>query len=74
MRLAVGFFKFWHDLLICDCWQIAAGIFLLMAIGIELLRLQLIPSGLFAILLGAGVMVLVSLIILVEARVKQRPE
>ena len=74
MRLVAGFVGFWRDLIIGDCWPIAAGICLLMGIGIELLRLQLIPPGLFAVLLGAGVMVLVSLIILVEAAVKQRTD
>ena len=74
MRLVVGFFKFWHDLIVGDCWQIAAGVCLLMAIGIGLLRLQFIPPGVFSVLLGAGVMVLVSLIILVEATAKRRSD
>lgn len=74
MRLMVGFFRFWHDLIIGDCWQLAAGICLLMAIGVGLLRLQFIPPGAFAVLLGAGVMVLVSLIIMAEATVKRRSD
>ena len=74
MRLVLKFLKFWRDLIIGDCWQIAAGICLLLTVGIGLLRSQLVPRGVFAILLGAGVMVLVSLIILVEAAVTQRSE
>lgn len=68
MKLLIGFLRFWNDLIIGDCWQIAVGIALLLAAGIGLLRLQLFQNGFLPILLGAGVMVLVALIVVLEAR------
>jgi hypothetical protein len=72
MKLLIGFLRFWNDLIIGDCWQIAVGIALLLGAGIGLLRFQLFQNGLLPILLGAGVMVLVPLIVVFEARAALR--
>ena len=50
----------------------AVGIALFLGAGIALLRFQLFPNGFLPILLGAGVMVLVPLIIVFEARAAAR--
>ena len=72
MKLLIGFLRFWNDLIIGDCWQIAVGIVLFLGTGIELLRFQVFPNGFLPILLGAGIMVLVFLIIVFEARAAAR--
>ncbi len=72
MKLLIGFLRFWNDLIIGDCWQIAVGIALLLGAGIGLLRLELFQNGFLPILLGAGVMVLVALIVVFEARAAAR--
>ena len=72
MKLLIGFLRFWNDLIIGDCWQIAVGIALLLGAGIVLLRFQVFQSGFLAVLLGAGVMVLVPLIVVFEARAAAR--
>lgn len=68
MKLFIGFLRFFKDLVIGDCWQISVAIALLLGAGIALLRFQVFPNGLFPVLLGAGVMVLVPLIVVLEAR------
>jgi len=72
MKLLIGFLRFWNDLIIGDCWQIAAGIALLLGAGIGLLRFQVFPNGFLPILLGVGVMILVPLIVVFEARTAAR--
>ncbi len=72
MKLLIGFFRFWNDLIIGDCWQIAVGIALLLGAGIVLLQFQVFQNGFLPILLGAGVMVLVPLIVVFEARTAAR--
>lgn len=72
MKLLVGFLKFWNDLIIGDCWQIAAGIALFLGSGIVLLRFHVLPTGILSILLGTGVVVLVPLIVVFEARAAAR--
>ncbi len=72
MKLVIGFFRFWNDLIIGDCWQIAVGIALFLSTGIALLRFQVFPNGFLPIVLGAGVMVLVHLIVVIEARAAAR--
>lgn len=72
MKLLVGFLKFWNDLIIGDCWQIAAGVALFLGLGIVLLRFHVFPTGILSFLLGAGVVVLVPLIVVFEARAAAR--
>lgn len=72
MKLLIGFLRFWNDLIVGECWQIAVGIALLLGAGIVLLRFQVFQNGFLPILLGAGVMVLVPLIVVFEARAALR--
>ena len=72
MKLLIGFLRFWKDLIIGDCWQMAVGIALFLGAGIALLHFQVSPNGVLPIVLGAGVMVLVPLIIVFEARAAAR--
>ena len=72
MKFLIGFLRFWNDLIIGDCWQIAVGIAFFLGTGIAFLRFQIFPNGVLPILLGGGVMVLVLLIIVFEARAAAR--
>jgi len=72
MRLLVGFLRFWYDLIVGDCWRIAVGIVLLLGAGIGIVRYQIVPPAIFPMVLGAGIMMLVSLIIVLEARAERR--
>ncbi len=72
MKLLIGFLRFWKDLIIGDCWQMAVGIALFLGAGIALLHFQVFPNGFLPIVLGAGVMVLVALIVVFEARAAAR--
>ncbi len=72
MKLLIGLLRFWKDLIIGDCWQMAAGIALFLGAGIALLRFQVFSNEFLPILLGAGVMALVPLIVVFEARAAAR--
>ena len=72
MKLLTGFLEFLYDLVIGDCWQIAAGNAVLLAAGIGLLQVNAVPTPLFSVVLGAAIMIGAALIIYFEARTSKR--
>lgn|GEM_PF-1656426 len=72
MQLLKDFLGLLYDLVIGDCWQIAAGAVVLLGLGIELLRSNAIPTPFFAVFLGVTIMSGAALIILFEARASYR--
>ena len=72
MKLLHAFVKFLYDLVIGDCWQITAAIVVVLAGGVAVLRLDLIPATLLVICLGAVVMTVSPLIVVLEARAGMR--
>jgi len=72
MKPLILFFRFWYDFIVGDCWQVAAGIALLMIAGIVLMRWQIVPGAVLPLLLGAGVTVLVPAVILLEVQATRR--
>jgi hypothetical protein len=72
VKLIKDFLGLLYDLVIGDCWQIAAGAAVLLGLGIELLRISAIPTPFFAVLLGVTLMSGSALIILFEARLSYR--
>ena len=72
MKLLTDFLGLLYDLVIGDCWQIAAGAVVLLSVGVELLRADALPTSLFAAFLGGIIMIGSALIILFEARASYR--
>lgn len=68
MKLIKGILDLLYDLVVGDCWQIAAGVVVLLVAGIGLLKLDAIPTSLFAVFMGIVLMVGAALIIYFEAR------
>lgn len=68
MRFVMGFLRFCYDFVIGDCWQIAAGVGTVLVVAAIAARMALIPESVIgpAVLIGVVVVVLVSL--LQEAR------
>ncbi|TFH47339.1 MAG: hypothetical protein E4H01_08485 [Lysobacterales bacterium] len=67
-----GFLGLLYDLVIGDCWQIAAGAALLLSAGVGLLQFNVIPPSLFAVFLGIIIMCGAALIIYLETRFSYR--
>ncbi|HKJ53897.1 MAG TPA: hypothetical protein VKB27_20565 [Gammaproteobacteria bacterium] len=69
MKLIIGFFGLLYDLVIGDCWQIAAETAAILLAGIGLLRIGAIPVADFSVALGAAIMLAAALVIYLEGRI-----
>ena len=65
-----GFFRFWYDFIVGDCWQIAAGVVVVLVASILLVRTQVVPHTSLPFLVAAAIMLLVALSTLLELRTK----
>lgn len=72
MKLLTDLLGLLSDLVIGDCWQIAAGMALLLGTGIGLLQINAVSLPSFAVFLGVTIMTGAALIIYFEARISYR--
>lgn len=72
MRYLLGFLRFWYDFVIGDCWQIAAGVVIVLGCGAWLAHSQIIRPGLIPPLAGLGVVLVVVISLLSTARERAR--
>ncbi|GMQ76310.1 MAG: hypothetical protein BMS9Abin01_1582 [Gammaproteobacteria bacterium] len=72
MKFVSGFLGVCYDLVIGDCWQIAAAVVLLVVGGVVLLRLDAIALWLLPVAIAVTIMTVVPLIIIIEARAAMR--
>ena len=72
MKLLTDLLGLLYDLVIGDCWQIAAGVVVLLSVGVGLLRINAIPTSFFAAFLGVTIISGAALIIFFEARTSYR--
>jgi|GEM_PF-1069416 hypothetical protein len=42
MRFIKGFFQFWYDFIVGDCWEIAAGVVIILGLGAILISTEMI--------------------------------
>ncbi|MGD0111645.1 MAG: hypothetical protein ABSD48_07255 [Armatimonadota bacterium] len=70
LGLIRGFFRFWYDFIIGDCWQIAAGVVVVLVAAILLVRTQAVPHTSLPFIVAAAIMILVVLSTLLELRTK----
>ena len=68
LGLIRGFFRFWYDFIIGDCWEIAAGVVLVLVASILVVRTQAIPHSVLPFLVAAAIMLLVVLTTFLELR------
>lgn len=68
MRVVTGFFRFWYDFIVGDAWEIAAGIVLVLALGVALLSTGAVSHGVVPLLVGAGIVLVVAGSIWAQAR------
>ena len=72
MKLVNGLLGVCYDLIVGDCWQIAAAVVLVVAGGVVLLRLDAVADWLLPVAIAAAIMTVVPLIIVIEARAGMR--
>jgi hypothetical protein len=70
--IIAGIGRFLYDFIVGDAWEIAAGIVLVLALGIVALRSGLVREDILPVLMGAGVVLVVSLSLLWEGRRRVR--
>jgi len=69
MKFLTDFLGLLYDLVIGDCWQIAAGAAIVLGLGIGSLKISAIPAAYFSSVLGPIIMLAAALIIYFEARI-----
>lgn len=69
MNLIREFLGLLYDLVIGDCWQIAAGIAVVLGLGIGLLKTGVVSAAIFSSVLGSAIMIAAALILYLEARI-----
>ena len=72
MGLITGFGRFVYDFIVGDAWEIAAGIVLVLALGIAALRAGAVFADVLPIFMGVGIVLVVSLSLLWEGRRRVR--
>ena len=72
MKLLSGFLGLLYDLVIGDCWQIAAAIVVFLGVGVVALQINVLPTTLFPVFLGFLIMGGAALVIYFEAWISYR--
>jgi len=70
LGLVQGFFRFWYDFIVGDCWEIAAGVVVVLAASILLVRAQAVPHTSLPYVVAAAIMLLVVSSTFLELRKK----
>ena len=68
MGLITGFGRFLYDFIVGDAWENAAGIVAVLVLGIVALRAGAVSAEVLPVLMGAGIVLVVSLSLLWEGR------
>jgi hypothetical protein len=68
MGLITGFGRFLYDFIVGDAWEIAAGIVLVLGLGIAGLSSGVLSRETAPVVMGAGVVLVVSLSLFWEGR------
>ncbi len=71
MTLIRGFFRFWYDFIVGDCWQLAAGVVAVLVSSVLIVRNDLIPLSAMPFVIAAAIMLLLVLSTLIELRSKR---
>jgi hypothetical protein len=72
VRYVSGFFRFWYDFIVGDAWEIAAGVVAVLAVGAFLASREALPEEQLALLVGAGIVLVVGDSLALEARRRSR--
>jgi hypothetical protein len=66
--LARGFFRFWYDFLVGDCWELATGVVTILVVSVLLLQNEVVPRASLPFVVASAVMLLLVLSAILELR------
>lgn len=72
MRFVVGFGRFWWDFIVGDDWKLAAGVAIVLAVGGTLTGETHLSNVALTLLIGAGIVLVVSTSIIAGAYAAHR--
>jgi hypothetical protein len=70
LAIIVGFFRFWYDFIIGDCWQIAAGVAVVLVAGALLIAHGVLSPTTLPFTIAGALMALVVFSVVIEFRKK----
>jgi hypothetical protein len=70
LALIRGFFRFWYDFVIGDCWEVAAGVVVVLVGAILLVRSSVVPHAALPFIVAAAIMLLLVSTTFLELRKK----
>jgi hypothetical protein len=70
VNIVAGFFRFWYDFIVGDCWQIAAGVAVILLAGALAVQSQALSGSIIPFVVAGAVMFLVLLTVVSEFRRK----
>jgi uncharacterized membrane protein HdeD (DUF308 family) len=70
LGLVRGFFRFWYDFLVGDCWEVAAGVVVILAGAILLVRGGMVPHAALPFIVAGAIMLLLVSTTFLELRKK----
>jgi len=72
MRFIKGFFQFWYDFIVGDCWQIALGVVLVLGLGAWLAHGEIVSKTAIPPIIGAGIVAVVLASLLITSKPKAK--
>ncbi len=72
MKFIKGFFLFWYDFIVGDCWQIALGVVLVLGVGAWLARTEAVARETIPPMVGAGIVAVVLASLLITSKPKSK--
>jgi hypothetical protein len=61
LKIVYGFFRFWYDFVIGDCWPLALGVALILTAAVVAVRPGTVRPTVFAILVASALILLLVL-------------
>jgi hypothetical protein len=59
MRYVLGFLRFWYDFIVGDCWQVAAGVVVVLGCGAALAHWHVVATHEIGPVVGLGLVLVV---------------
>ena len=74
MRFHVRFLRFWYEFIVGDAWEIAAGVLVVLGVGVGLLRTTEVARPFIPLVVALGVGLVLGGSLLAEVRRRRREE
>jgi len=74
VRFLVRFLRFWYEFIVGDAWEIAAGVLVVLGVGVGLLRTNEVARPFIPLVVALGVGLVLGGSLLAEVRRRRREE